>query len=399
MKILYLSVLASQAALNDAHIKNPKFSSYAVQKFNRLVVEGLAQNGHQVLALSTFYLPGMGLFYKRKAEVENDVNYQYITAPNISPFRHLWLLLYGFFKILFWGSNNRSNKVLMCDVLDISVCIGAVAAARLIQLRRVGIVTDVPGIAIGRDDSKKTDIKRKKSFTTRVNQSYLDKFSHYVFLTEQMNPVVNVKRRPYIIMEGLVDLFKMRGDSKDKSDKKIVMYAGGLMERFGLKILVEGFIKANVDNSELWIYGSGPFAEKIEEYHVKYPNVIYKGIRPNSEVVEAEVKATLLVNPRPTNEEFTKYSFPSKNMEYMVSGTPLLTTDLPGMPGEYKSHVYIFNEGEDVDGYATVLKEILELPLEDLKKKGEEAQKWILENKNKVMQTSRIIQLVRGVLK
>ena len=55
--------------------------------------------------------------------------------------------------------------------------------------------------------------------------------------------------------------------------------------------------------------------------------------------VAEELKATLLVNPRPTTEEFTIYSFPSKNMEYMASGTPLLTTKLPGMPEEYHQYV------------------------------------------------------------
>ena len=36
-------------------------------------------------------------------------------------------------------------------------------------------------------------------------------------------------------------------------------------------------------------------------------------------IVKEEKKSTLLVNPRFTNEEYTKYSFPSKNMEYMAS--------------------------------------------------------------------------------
>ena len=73
----------------------------------------------------------------------------------------------------------------------------------------------------------------------------------------------------------------------------------------------------------------------------QYPAVKYKGVAPNAVIVEEELKATLLVNPRPTGEEYTKYSFPSKNMEYMASGTPVLTTCLPGMPAEYNEYVYL----------------------------------------------------------
>ena len=38
----------------------------------------------------------------------------------------------------------------------------------------------------------------------------------------------------------------------------------------------------------------------------------------NDRVVEEQLRATLLVNPRPTAEAFTKYSFPSRNMGQAV---------------------------------------------------------------------------------
>ena len=38
------------------------------------------------------------------------------------------------------------------------------------------------------------------------------------------------------------------------------------------------------------------------------------------------------VNPRQNNEEFTKYSFPSKTMEYLASGVPVVAYKLDGIP-------------------------------------------------------------------
>ena len=396
MKLLYISDIASCAALKDAACIDPSFSNYASHKFNRLVVEGFAHIGHHVHALSSFHLAATGRFYMRNNEMENGVKYSYITSPNINALRYIWLILYSFIYVFFWGLSRRKEKALICDVLNISVCIGAVAACRLTGLRRVGIVTDIPGIDIGRNDSKELVMGKRKSFKVMMNNSFLHNFTHYVFLTEQMNAIVNKNNRPYIVMEGLVDSEFTIVSKNKKQPKKVVLYAGGLMERYGLKMLVEGFIKANVENSELWIYGSGPFVKQLEQYNIDYPSIIYKGVKPNEEVIAAELMATLLVNPRPTHEEFTKYSFPSKNMEYMVSGTPLLTTPLPGMPKEYYPYVYLFDKGETIDGYADVIKRILTLSSNELQEKGEAAQKWVLEEKNNKHQTARIVKLVQS---
>lgn len=396
MKILFLSALASSSAIEEAGRLDNTFSSYAVQKFNRLVAEGFVENGCDVTVLSSFYLPRVGRGYRRKPEVVEGVKYKYITSPNYLPLRSVWLVVFCFFRVLCFGLFNKNNKVLVADVLNVSSCIGSVAASRLVGLRTVGIVTDIPGIDIGRNDSKASAMGKRTSFKVMMNNSYLHNFTHYVFLTEQMNGVVNKRNRPYIVMEGLVDSEFTIVSEIEKLPKKVVLYAGGLMERYGLKMLVESFIKANVADSELWIYGSGPFVKQLDQYCKEYPFVVYKGVKPNEEVVEAELKATLLVNPRPTKEEFTKYSFPSKNMEYMVSGTPLLTTPLPGMPKEYYPYVYLFDKGETIDGYAIVIKRVLTLPSNELQEKGESAQKWVLEEKNNKNQTARIVKLIQS---
>ncbi len=394
MKILYLSGLASKAAIDDARQRYSQFSGYAAQKFNRLVAEGLARNGHSVLSLSSFYLPKVGHSYHRKSETEDGVRYRYITTLNIGLIRHLWLTVYCFVYVFFWGLFWKKNKIFMADILNISACMGAMAAARIVNLKRVGIVTDMPGMRVSRGKKEKPeDNKQRDSFNTRMNKGFLDHFTHYVFLTEAMNEVLNPHNRPYIVMEGLVDGDIKVDNHNEKNDKRVVIYAGGLHERYGLRLLVEGFMKANVEDSELWLYGNGSFTDEIPEYHQRDFRIIYMGIKPNDEVIEAELKATLLVNPRPTHEEFTKYSFPSKNLEYMVSGTPLLTTKLPGMPEEYYPYVFLFDD-ETTDGYADTIRRVLTRPKDELRDKGSIAKQWILTNKNNVRQTERIVELI-----
>jgi glycosyltransferase involved in cell wall biosynthesis len=115
----------------------------------------------------------------------------------------------------------------------------------------------------------------------------------------------------------------------------------------------------------------------------------------NESVVEEQLRATLPVNPRPTAETFTKYSLPSKNMEYMASGTPLLTTLLPGMPKEYLRYVYVLGD-ESPAGIAAEIDGLLALDLLQLRYKGQEAKEFALKRQNKVVQARRVARLIES---
>ena len=112
-----------------------------------------------------------------------------------------------------------------------------------------------------------------------------------------------------------------------------------------------------------------------------------------SEKVEKEMQATLLVNPRPTKEEYVKYSFPSKTMEYMASGTPVLTTRLPGMPREYYPYVHFIDE-ETPEGIAQALKTVLSQSDEALFAQGMNAREFVLESRNNVVQAGKILTML-----
>ena len=107
-----------------------------------------------------------------------------------------------------------------------------------------------------------------------------------------------------------------------------------------------------------------------------------------------QMAATLLVNPRPTGEEYVKYSFPSKTMEYMSTGTPVLTTVLPGMPKEYHPYVYLLEE-ETADAIAEELRQIFAQPADALFEKGMAAREFILKEKNNVSQAGKILAMLK----
>ncbi|MBR0449021.1 MAG: glycosyl transferase family 1, partial [Peptococcaceae bacterium] len=99
------------------------------------------------------------------------------------------------------------------------------------------------------------------------------------------------------------------------------------------------------------------------------------------------------VNVREDKSEFTKYSFPSKTIEYMLSGTPLLTTRLIGIPQEY--YRYSFSVSSNTPTVLMEkLKEIAEKSAEELLEIGRRAQRFIQEEKNGQKQAKKIEEFV-----
>ena len=103
--------------------------------------------------------------------------------------------------------------------------------------------------------------------------------------------------------------------------------------------------------------------------------------------------ATIIVNPRQNNEEFTKYSFPSKNMEYLSSGVPVIAYKLDGIPDEYDDYI-LYPEDNSSDGLYKKIKSVLDMSEEERQSVGEKARCFVVENKNKNRQAQRIFEFI-----
>jgi glycosyltransferase involved in cell wall biosynthesis len=389
MKIVYASCLCSKDKFNKLFENSNKNPGQQVQKYHRLLVEGLVNNNIGVTSVSVLPVSRNNCkktFFKYEKEINNNIHYSYLPLINFTIIKNIVAFINSFSYVLF-SCFNKKDYVIIGDVLNISVCAGALCAAKILRLHNVGIVTDIPSF-LSKDSRK---------FSVKVNNNLIKSFDSYLFLTEDMNELINKENKPYLVIEGLVDVNMKEVDNilANKYQKKICIYAGGIEKKYGIKYLTEAFIKANIENSELHIYGNGDFEEELIEICKNNNNIKYFGVMLNDYIVQEELKSTLLINPRPTNEEYTKYSFPSKNMEYMVSGTPVLTTKLPGMPKEYYQYVYLV-EDESIDGLSQMLVKILSKTKEELYEKGKSAKEFVLRQKNNIVQSKKIIELINN---
>ncbi|MBS3901998.1 MAG: glycosyltransferase [Dethiobacter sp.] len=400
MEILYVSKLCSKKKFEEIFVTCHVKPQQQAQKFHHLFASGLAaQEGVQVTALSG--LPISRVHNERTwwagvSEVEDKTVFKHLPQINMALIGHIVVFVTAFLVTAKWCLVNKNKKrYIICDVLNLTISVAAKTAAKLFGVKSIAIVTDIPSFMREYKREKRCIQSLPIGIYTSLCSSFLRRYDVYIILTEQMNRFINPNSKPNIVIEGMVDL-EMTGQQnllENKYQEKIIIYAGSLHEKYGVKKLIEAFIKVSDHSARLWLLGSGDLEEEMRHFEEIDSRIKFLGVMLNKEVLEIEIKSKLLVNPRPSSEEFTKYSFPSKNMEYLASGTPLLTTKLPGMPEEYYDYVYLF-EDESVEGMAKTLERILQLSKEELHAKGAAAKEFVLREKNNVVQAGRIIELI-----
>jgi glycosyltransferase involved in cell wall biosynthesis len=294
-----------------------------------------------------------------------------------------------------WRLRTRGReRFVVVDAAYVSALPGVLAVTR--GVTRVAIFADVYTFMADVADASDRSGARYRAMRRLVARTYraVDRF---VLLTRQMDAVVNPERRPSIVMEGLVDADMAAADNvlASKDEHLTVLYSGALRSEYGLANLVEGFRAWDAPDARLVVYGGGDYASAVEAAAAADARVEFRGTVPNAEVVAAQQRAWLLVNPRPADQEFTAYSFPSKNMEYLVSGTAVLTTRLPGMPADYDEHVLTI-EGSSAADITSALERAAALGRTELHARGERARQFVLDRKNHSEQGRRIMELALG---
>lgn len=395
MNILFIGKACPLKTAQSILEKSGKNPGYQIIKFTDLILKGFVLHQQKVSVLTNISNPNNIISFSHK-EIDNEINYKYLPSIRIPLLSQLLHICYSFIYTFFWCIKPCKDKIIICDIFASSSSRGAIAASKFFNIRRCAIITDMIATPIT-TELNVTKIWWKVFFRLRRwnQRNILKRYDLFIFLTKQMNQIYNPLYKPYMVMEGSVDHAFIPNMDIKKQEPRIIMYAGSIEAEYGFNELVQAFMSLPHSDVELHIYGNGNFVKTLLAYQKQDSRIKYQGVVSNEQIVILEQQATLLVNPRLSHEDFVKYSFPSKTSEYMLSGTPLLTTKLPGIPDEYFDHLYIFEE-ESIEGFAKKMHEILSLPSEKLKIKGVNAQQFILEHKNNVIQTERLINFFKN---
>lgn len=235
-------------------------------------------------------------------------------------------------------------------------------------------------------------------FVKSINQKSIYKkikgIDAFVLLTEHMYSKLGCNK-PYLVMEGIAtnSMTAMDCDKKRNNSVREIVYTGSLAKKYGICELVDAFTSIDYDDLRLVICGDGDGVPYIEEAAKNDPRISYLGMVSHSEALAYQRNAYILVNPRNSKEEYTKYSFPSKTMEYMSTGNALVMYKLDGIPEEYGQHIFFCN-----DNIEETLKYVLAKPQVEIKEFGAAAKEFVMSQKNEKVQVNRILKFMDGIL-
>ncbi|WP_235218497.1 glycosyltransferase [Paenibacillus sp. FSL R7-269] len=204
---------------------------------------------------------------------------------------------------------------------------------------------------------------------------------------------------PYLVIEGIIDENDINSEfllknSEGGKDSIIVVYSGSLSKRYGIDKIVESFCLLTDKRLQLVVYGRGDYEEDLKKICMINENVHYKGFVTNEEIIKIQRDADFLINARSADEYYVKYSFPSKTLEYMLSGTPLISTVLPGMPEDYMNYMLVL-ENNEPKTIAGLLQKVSLMNKTEKYKLGLKAMEFA-KSKNYVNQGKKVVSFLLG---
>jgi glycosyltransferase involved in cell wall biosynthesis len=291
-----------------------------------------------------------------------------------------------------WARKADGDKTILIYSVHAPFIKAAVEAKRKDKSIKVClIVPDLPEFMGGESNLL---YRLLRIFQEKLLVSYMKEIDSFVVLSKYMVEPLGIGQRPWRCVEGIFDTSDDTGGCP-KEINKTILYSGTLAQVYGIMNLLDAFDSIKDPDYRLWICGEGDCREEIERRAAIDKRITYWGQRPRKDVLILQKRATVLVNPRTSEGEFTKYSFPSKIMEYFASGTPTIMHRLTGIPDEYFQYC-IIAEREDACGLAETIVSLCRKGQNERDAIGKKAQEFIFTHKNPVTQVGKIFEIIRN---
>lgn len=250
--------------------------------------------------------------------------------------------------------------------------------ARLFSIKLVVVLTDPPGVILSTDGVVARVLKRVDVRITGWTLSHVDAV---IALAPELAQRFAINK-PAVIFPGILDssLTSMVDAAPARpfaAEPFTILYAGGLSQAYGVGRLIDAILGIYELPVRLKLFGRGDQESRIKELAVKDDRFFYGGFVDNEELVPELLKADVLINPRPTHEDFSIMSFPSKLIEYLVMGRPVLTTRIPSIPESYRENFFYIND-ESPNGIREAILTLATMPNDERNKKAATGRAFIL---------------------
>jgi glycosyltransferase involved in cell wall biosynthesis len=327
--------------------------------------------------------------------LEEGITLTFLPFINITPIKQLLVGISTLYYLLRWGYRNQDtshHNIIYTFNISVPPGIFTLLAARLTGAKVVAMIYDifVPG------ETSPDSIFGRIDYW--LHKKSLPLFDGLVVIT---NAIAHdfAPRVPYLLIEGGIshDLITQYQAltavlHKDK-DCFTVVVTGKLDEVNGIHLILEAISLVKDTRFRLHIAGAGPLENIIKEAAGKDNRIIFHGFLSYDDVLKLYAAADLLVNMRLTQRINTRYFFPSKTMEYLASGVPVITTCPGNMTDEYGDLAYLLHD-ETAEALADMMIFVAAVPEVQRRDLGRSAQCYMAEHKTWDSQAVKIAQFL-----
>ena len=269
-------------------------------------------------------------------------------------------------NIKFYYTNNRSDKlfklfkekqsienaarqaiedflshdfIIVTDTLRLNLLKAAKKIAKLYDVKIVGMLTDNP-----------YNLSNGPVYVKQYLVQQASDLDGYLSLTNGLVQIYNENARSYVF-EGLVS-----EENEGKKDPifNYFYFGGSLYERYGVKTLVDAFHNSNI-KAKLVLAGSGPLDSYIEQLANDDYRILYLNQLSKEKNIAYMRNSIANINPRPLDLKMDNESVPSKLLEYLSIGTPVISTKFPKLYSTFKDDVH-WIDGNTVDAMKIALE-------------------------------------------
>ena len=369
------------------------------------MLEGLTAAGANVsLIVSFFPMPAWpktrALIARGGSEtLENGMPVVRLGFPNVTPVKQIWLGLLAAVVLTRWGFVHRkdSKRVILC--YNISVPPGCLTwiAARITHSQMVAIVYDIdlPGVTVANSLWRRLDFGQARALLPHLDGI----IGITEWISRDFAPDVPSICIPGGISESLIERFSSERNQAS-TGRPTAVFAGRLSRDNGVELLLDAITAAPEIDVSLELIGDGPLLARARSMSERDARVRVRGRVPYEEVLSAYASANVVVCIRLQETLKTPYLFPSKLVEGMAVGLPLICTIPHNAPMEIQSvlrRLAIVVESEQPESIVAALKVLTSDGMLEASRKARMLRLWAIENMSWHTQCQRILKFIEGL--
>jgi glycosyltransferase involved in cell wall biosynthesis len=329
-------------------------------------------------------------------EMESGLSIELLPYVNLPVIRPIGVGLIVLSRIMRWRAPRGVKRAVLTYNLTEPPGLFTLIASRLSGASPIASVNDifVPGETIADSWSRRLDFWLQSRLIPRFDG--LSVASRRI--AEQFAPKTPWVRNEGGVGDTVVSRFEQRPSVPASTVDRpfTIVFAGSFTKINGIPEIVAAFAQLDGREIRLLVAGRGPEEEVVQRAAAGDARIDFRGYLSENEVLELYGEADLLLNLRITERVNTDYFFPSKLVEYLATGVPVLSTGTGHVQEEFGEVLFLLEE-ESPEALAAALTQLAAMDPRARWARGAAARKQVLSTHQWSVQGQKLADFIRQI--